>query len=221
MTPSAVSVLPTTNVTEHDPVTPEQYQMALDNVGLIGFCIERFKVQVNDNYTAEDAFQDGWFGLVRACQKFQPERGHKFSTYAVVRIRSAMQKGRGHHEGTNYRRDIRVGAEHVRALSIDVDDESTEAIRDRLAGVADTEAAAVNTISLDLMRRHAAARCADEVDQAIVEALFDVDYGKNLRELGDEIAERFGVSVPMVRRRIRRLKASVITYSTRSGLVAA
>lgn len=220
MAPTAVPVLPT-KITEDEPVTAEQYQMALANVGLIGFVIDRFKVQTNDSYTAEDAWQDGWFGLVRACQKFQPERGHKFSTYAVVRIRSAMQKGRGHHEGSNYRRDIRSGVEHVRALSIDVDDEGAEPIRDRIADSTDVEAAAIASEQLNRLRCYASGFCNDEIDSVIVEAIFDPDKDASLRGLIDDIVARFGVSEAMVRHRVRRIKSRLVERSNRTDLVAA
>ena len=40
-----------------------------------------------------DAYADGLVGLVRACQKFQPELGYKFSTFAFHCIRNEMRGG--------------------------------------------------------------------------------------------------------------------------------
>lgn len=217
---TAVSAPPAT-ITKDDPVTPEQHQMALANIGLIGFVIDRFRIQTNDSYTHEDAWQDGWFGLVRACQKFQPERGHKFSTYAVVRIRSAIQKGRGHHEGSNYRRDIRTGVEHVRALSIDVDDEDTEPIRERIIDPVDVESSAIASEELDRLRRYAIECCLDDVDQAIVDAIFDPENFVAIRGVVEVVVSRYGVNESLVRRRVRRIKASLVVYSKRTGLAVA
>lgn len=41
---------------------------------------------------AEDLVQEGITGLLRAVDKYEPERGHKFSTYAVYWIRQSVQR---------------------------------------------------------------------------------------------------------------------------------
>ncbi len=40
-----------------------------------------------------DLFQEGVIGLIRAAEKFDYRRGHKFSTYASLWIREAIQRG--------------------------------------------------------------------------------------------------------------------------------
>jgi len=62
------------------------------NRRFIGGCIER-----------DDLFQAGWLGLHHAAEKFEPERGLKFSTYATWWIRNAIQRC-----VMNQRRTVRV-----------------------------------------------------------------------------------------------------------------
>jgi len=43
-------------------------------------------------YNAGDMMQDGILGLIRAAEKFEPQRGFRFSTYAMYWIRSAVKR---------------------------------------------------------------------------------------------------------------------------------
>lgn len=54
--------------------------------GLVVYTIERMpKVRLTD-----DAIQEGFVGLMRAAQKFDPSKGFQFSTYATFWIRQAV-----------------------------------------------------------------------------------------------------------------------------------
>ena len=66
----------------------EREQMILDNIGLVKKIAGRF-ARIPGTY--EDLVQQGYEGLIRAVDKFDPERGFQFSTYAHFWIRSKMQ----------------------------------------------------------------------------------------------------------------------------------
>ncbi len=69
-------------------------ELVTENLGLVHMCVKRF-VGRGEEY--DDLFQIGCVGLIKAADNFDPERGYKFSTYAVPliigEIRSSFRGG--------------------------------------------------------------------------------------------------------------------------------
>ena len=63
---------------EGDPLAREK--LVSLNLPLVHVLCRRYPVEIVDY---EDIFQEGCIGLLKALQKFNPEKGAKFSTYAV------------------------------------------------------------------------------------------------------------------------------------------
>jgi hypothetical protein len=197
------------------PVPDEVNDIALANTGLIAFVIERFRLPTNDDYTFDDAWQDGWFGLVRAVQNFDPSRGFKFSTFAVAEIRSAVQKGRGRHEGLNYRHEERVGAGTGltlvdRELSIDAPNGQGETIADRIPATGCVEDQAIAASHLSLIRDAAASICDDDIDRAIFDRIVDADETATGIEIQRAVAESHGITFDAAYRRRRKLLGRIV-----------
>lgn len=71
-----------------------------------------------------DVIQDGIVGLNRATEKFDPERGFRFSTYATLWIKQAIQRGLSNH-GSTIRlpplvQDRRIKAQAMRRADPDI-----------------------------------------------------------------------------------------------------
>ena len=75
-------------------IQKKRYEIALQNYGLLIFV---YKKVYASGISPEEIIQEGFFGLVRATEKFDTNPGTKFSTYAVNWIRQAMIRYRDDH----------------------------------------------------------------------------------------------------------------------------
>lgn len=66
----------------------EKDKLITDNLKLAGFLAHQYSRSNAIPYS--DLYQEGCIGLIKAAQKFDPERGFKFSTYAVWWVRQAI-----------------------------------------------------------------------------------------------------------------------------------
>jgi RNA polymerase sigma factor (sigma-70 family) len=66
------------------------------NLRLVVHCARKYKHSLSLNeHEFEDAIQNGCLGLNRAIEKFSPDRGYKFSTYAFWWLRQSIIRGDG------------------------------------------------------------------------------------------------------------------------------
>ncbi len=68
-------------------------ELILAYVPLVKYVAGRISVGLPSNVDFDDLVSYGFFGLVDAVEKFDPDRGVKFETYAVARIKGAVIDG--------------------------------------------------------------------------------------------------------------------------------
>lgn len=86
-------------------------KLVTGNMGLVHYCVNTVlgKKKATQNLSREDLVQEGSIGLARAVDKWNPEIGGKFSTYAYYWIRAAVFRCIAEHDDL-----VRV-PEHVSA----------------------------------------------------------------------------------------------------------
>lgn len=68
----------------------ERDQLILHYSPLVKYVAGRVAVGLPQNVEQSDLVSYGIFGLIDAIEKFDPERGYKFETYAIARIRGSI-----------------------------------------------------------------------------------------------------------------------------------
>jgi len=64
-------------------------EMIASNAGLVAFVAHKYKTV---SLSFDDLMQEGMVGLIKAVDRFDPERGNCFSTYAIYWIRQAISR---------------------------------------------------------------------------------------------------------------------------------
>lgn len=171
--------------------------------GLIGRVVARYRGSIGGILEWEDLFQEGWLGLYKAAQRFDPAKGFKFSTYANWWIRHQIQRAI-----MDKRRTIRVPIHAQNAardrgeripydalsLNVPLDPTNPEAEWiDMLRGEGDPESDADSADMAEHVR--GAVDALPEMPRRAVRGRFWGDY--TLREIADDV----GLSRERIRQR--------------------
>ena len=147
------------------------------------------RYQVSANMTLLDIVQEGTLGLIRAAEKFDWRRGFRFSTYATLWIRQAIQNGLAHRA-----RIIRLPA------AVELRERKIARVHRELAArlgrdPTDEEIAAAAELTVEQVAEiHQAARVATSLDRPVAG-----DEGATLGELvaapGADVGEELNISL--------------------------
>lgn len=70
----------------------ERNEMVMDNIKLVTMVTKKMYCDPRAYYDKEDMWQVGVLGLIKAVQYFDPDKGFKFSTYAVPMIQGEIRR---------------------------------------------------------------------------------------------------------------------------------
>jgi len=88
----------------------EKEEIYRQHIGLVVFIAKRY-IGKSPNFTFEDLIQEGILGLFKAAERFDKQKGYKFSTYASWWIRQAITRAL-----TEQGRTIRIPISMLNAL---------------------------------------------------------------------------------------------------------
>ncbi len=75
----------------HANRNPESREKLIENyLPLVKLVAGRVAVSLPQHVDKDDLISNGFFGLMESIERFDPDRGVKFETYAVVRVRGAI-----------------------------------------------------------------------------------------------------------------------------------
>jgi len=77
-------------VSEQTAENDNRREMIEENIPLVKYVVGRMAVSLPDHMDEEDLINYGIIGLIKAVDRFDPQRGYKFSTYAVHRIKGSI-----------------------------------------------------------------------------------------------------------------------------------
>lgn len=201
-------------------LTPEQSAIVAENLGLCGWAVKRWGRHLppagGAGYTQEDAYQDAVFGLMRAVQLHDPDKG-TLGTYAARKMQKAITIGIGTHDGIDRRRSIRAHdlakapAPYSAPLSLDVKigDPDGRAFLDLLADPTDHDGIIEDRVALAEIRAVRDRVCRDLMDCDLFDAMTDTrnPYGKT--RTCTLIGERHGMTREAGRRRWVRMERRI------------
>lgn len=174
-------------------LTDDEWQLVLDNQKLVRHIVYKLvnkgTLKLGDE---DDDVQDGLFGLMQAAQKFDPERGYSFTTFATACIRNELlvrRQWRTRQRRTGERVSMDEGPLHDRAYAelIPSDD--------------DVERDAIDDLPKRVVRR---LRAEGREKQARIVELYAIG-GLTLEETAAEL----GVSKQAISQQMKRLRQTV------------
>lgn len=109
----------------------ERNQLVLDNAPLVTTVVKRMYLSPYAYYDKEDMFQQGVLGLMKAVERFEPERGFAFSTYAVPMIQGEIMRFiRENSQTLRYARSDIEALHRINRLGKSIDELTPEDIKE-------------------------------------------------------------------------------------------
>ena len=187
---------------------PARERLVRANLRLVAHVVQ----QISHKRTTEDSLQDGVVGLLRAAELFEPERGNRFTTFAVFWIRAIVARGWRKAEGASnslWAKDITYVSMSVPTVQNSVDEVGQSTKREVDEGHEGALLCTQIRARLMLLNEQ-----LDPLQRAVLWSRLLGDGSGAVRTL-QEIGEEFGLTRESVRQVEKRLKPILARWLNR------
>lgn len=138
-------------------MTPEERnELVLENIRLVTTVVRKMYLNPHVYYSKEDMWQEGVIGLMKAVERFDPDKGFAFSTYAVPMIEGEIRRFiRDNSHTLRYARSDVDALARINRLGKSIDDLTPEDIKNleltprNIAAIHSMNATSMNSFILD------------------------------------------------------------------------
>ncbi|MCM1237550.1 MAG: sigma-70 family RNA polymerase sigma factor [Ruminococcus flavefaciens] len=183
----------------------ERNQKVMENAPLVTSIVKKMYLSPYAFFDKEDMFQQGIIGLIKAVERFDPDRGFAFSTYAVPMIQGEIMRFQREYAQTlKYARSDIDAFRRISRLGKDIDDliqedlEELEITPKNLAAIRSMNTTSINTpISDDgqtefgdfISDSRNTSEFSEEFEMEIIENIKDLVIGRMTEKYQDMIDE--------------------------------
>jgi len=193
-----------------------KHELVTANMGLLRMVVRQlYPMYVKNGISKEEMMQEGTLGLLRAAELFDPSRGLKFSTYAVVWIKGVLSQSHAtelvrvpQREKTlwNKVRKVKSELERVGPVSVEALAAACEVHVSELLKLQRNMASATKVFSLDYETEHTSRSGADHETVTLSNRIADEEEMEAHIQLRADVLSAMSANLDKSEARLMRLR---------------